>query len=70
MMLCLNREEGGENNLFFLERRVKSDFLWVRGEQGDGVVSVSFFWNHQVFVTSLGLGLRFLLSGSHFLLIP
>lgn len=47
MMLCLNREEREENNIFSgKESEVRLDFLWVRREQSHGVVSLSSEWNH------------------------
>lgn len=72
MMLCLNREEREENNIFSGKKsEVPLDFLWVRREQSHGVVSLSSEWNHPPNVChQLALGFRFLLPDSHFLVIP
>lgn len=72
MMLCLNREEGEEITFSFSGKKSEDPpgFLWVHREWSDGVASVSSLWNHQMFVTSWGLGFRFLLSGSHSFLSP
>lgn len=43
MMLCLNREEEGKKITFFSGKKseIIPDFLWVRREQSDGVMSMS-----------------------------
>lgn len=68
-MLCLNREE---NNFFFLERRVKLHQIFC-GPTGSSTMVWCQCLNYGItrcFSPAWALGFRFLLPGSHFLIIP